>query len=122
MNLEPKLQIDMDTTNADLAKTVTSLSDIIAEYSAIAIKLSLFADVVPETPEDQKESIAKEIALLDTQAALLETALSSPVKSLEDAKAVLTLWHHEIIQSQSETSLSAADELVNSVYEFLKTA
>ncbi len=122
MNTEVTLKSELDTVNIKVAAPTTSLTDVIVEYKAIAIKLSLFADVVPETRIEQKELIEKETRLLDNQAALLETALSRPVNSLDDAKAVLTLWHYEVVQSQSADSLSAADELVNSVFEFLKAA
>ncbi len=122
MNTEATLKSELDTVNIKVAVPTTSLTDVIAEYKAIAIKLNLFADAVPETRIEQKELIEKETRLLDNQAALLETALSRPINSLDDAKAVLTLWHYEVVQSQSADSLTAADELVNSAYEFLKTA
>lgn len=122
MKTELKIESDIEIVNIDTVETTASLKDLIAEYKAIAVKLSLFADAVPETRIEQKELIEKEVRLLDKQAGLLETALSRPVKNLDDAKAVMTLWHHEVVQSQSTDSLSAADELVNSVFDFLKTA
>jgi len=122
MNSELNVKTDMNVTKTGLAEASFSLKDIIVEYKAIAVKLSLFADTVPETQIQQQEFSEKEVQLLDKQAELLETALSRPVRNLDDAKAVLTLWHHEIVQSQSSDSLSAADELVNSVFNFLKDA
>jgi len=119
MNTKVKMTPDLASVNIDVVETTASLKDIIDEYKVIAIKLSLFADVVPETRIEQTAQIEKETRLLDDQAALLETALSRPVNSLDDAKAVLTLWHHEVVQSQSPDSLSPADELVNSVLDFL---
>lgn len=108
------LTID-DNTHSDM-----TLTAIIETYKALSIKLSLFADVLPETPDEQRDMIRDETLLLDQQASLLETALSRPVMTLDDAKAVLTLWHHEVVQSQLANNLNAADELVNSVFKFFQ--
>ncbi|MDB2438702.1 hypothetical protein N9W89_08315 [Hellea sp.] len=120
MNTELKKELNNETVNTDIAENVVSLNNIIAEYKAIAVKLSLFADLVPETPIEQKEIIEKEVCLLDKQVGLLESALLMPVANLNDAKAIMTLWHHEVVQSQTAESLSAADQLINSVFDFLK--
>lgn len=109
-----------DTVTNEAVDLSMPLKDIITEYNVIGIKLNLMADDIPESQDERTEHIDDEMRLLDRQATLLESAFSRRVETLEDAKAVLTLWHHEVVQSQSEDSLSAADSLVNSVYGFLK--
>lgn len=96
-----------------------SVNDIIQEYKIIASKLSLLADQVPHGDDIVGLVDTSEIELLDRQAALLNEAITTPIKSLDDAKAVLTLWHYEVIRSQNVDSLTAADDLVNSVHLFL---
>lgn len=113
------VEITDGPANVDVT-SLTHLSKIIEHYNVISMKLSLFADAVPETEEEQQKSVQEEIKLLDMQADLLETALSRPVDSLEDAKALLTLWHHEVVKARSEDSLTSADEIVNAVFQYLK--
>lgn len=116
LNLKSGVEhIDIDVLDADV-----SIKDIIIEYKVLAIKLGLIADNVVDTEIEQKDLIEEELRLLDRQASLIETVLSRPINTIEDAKAVLTLWHYEVIKSQSQDSLSAADGLVNSVHEFLQ--
>ena len=120
MKTNLKTNSDVGNVKDQGADLTLPLKEIITEYNVIGIKLNLMADDVPETKIEQLEHIENETQLLDRQATLLESAFSRPVESLDDAKAVLTLWHHEVVQGQSEDSLSAADALVNSVYGFLK--
>ncbi|MEP6342152.1 MAG: hypothetical protein ABJ275_02470 [Maricaulaceae bacterium] len=122
MTSELNLNSGVDLVDIDVPESDVSIKDIIIEYKVLAIKLGLFADNVPDTETEQKELVKQELRLLDRQATLLETVLSRPINTIEDAKAVLTLWHYEVIKSQSQDSLSAADGLVNSVYEFLQDA
>ena len=122
MKIEQNLNVDTNHLSTSRVEPTVSIKDIIIEYKVIAIKLGFFADNVPNTDIEQKELIKEELRLLDRQAGILETVLSLPIKTLDDAKAVLTLWQYEVIQSQSTDSLSAADGLVNSVYEFLTEA
>lgn len=120
MNLPLKMQSDINVLDIDVVQADRSTKDIIKEYQAITIKLSLLAESVPETGEEQEEFIEQEISLLDLRAGLLETALLRPVVSLDGAEAILALWHHEVVQSQTASSLSAADELVNSVFSYFQ--
>ncbi len=123
LKMDSDVNSDVSAVDVDLVITQDnrSIKDIIDEYKAITIKLSLLADNVPGTEEENVEDlIKKEIFLLDRRAALLETALSRPVTSHDGAVEILALWHLEVIQSQTADSLSAADELVKSVYDYLK--
>ena len=119
MKTNQTFNADTNYLSISRVEPVVSLKDLIIEYKVIAIKLGFFADNVPDTDIEQKALMKEELRLLDRQAEILETVLSNPIETLDDAKAVLTLWHYEVIQSQSMDSLSAADGLVNSVYEFL---
>ena len=122
MTSEPNLKADVDHLDMDVPESDVSIKDIIIEYKVLAIKLGLFAGHVPDSEIDQKDLMDQEVSLLDRQASLIETVLSRPVNTIEDVKAVLTLWHYEVVQSQSQDSLSAADGLVQSVYEFIQDA
>ena len=122
MTSEPNLKADVDHLDMDVPESDVSIKDIIIEYKVLAIKLGLCAGHVPDSEIDQKDLMDQEVSLLDRQASLIETVLSRPVNTIEDVKAVLTLWHYEVVQSQSQDSLSAADGLVQSVYEFIQDA
>jgi hypothetical protein len=120
MNVELKPQSENDILSSEFLGRGLSTPEIIKEYQAISIGLSLLADYVPDTEEKYVELTQKETDLLDRQAALIETAISRPIRDLHDAKAILTLWHHEVVQSRSLSSLTAADELVNSVFKYFE--
>ena len=122
MNVELRSQYENNVLSNDFLGRNLSTPEIIKEYQAISIGLSLLADYVPDTEAKDSDLSKKETVLLDRQAALIETAISRPIEDLQDAKAILTLWHHEVVQSQSACSLTAADELVNSVFKFFDNA
>ncbi|NNC37719.1 MAG: hypothetical protein EX271_10765 [Acidimicrobiales bacterium] len=95
------------------------LPDIVEEYKAISLKLFEFSDISDVTAEEQAKITIRETALLDRQSSLMETALSTPVTSIEDAKALLSLWHLDVVQSAMPGSLDASDELVAAAYHFI---
>lgn len=96
-----------------------SLENVINKYKLVCNELELCAEAVPETPQDMKALIDKEAALLDEQASLLETALNLTPQNFEDARALLWIWHNEVIATQTQTSLSEADKIIKKVCNFL---
>jgi len=99
-----------------------TLKEIVQEYLIVSLKLLDISEMVPTDDATAKAIETKELALLDQQADLLNSALNCEIESLDDAKAIMKLWHHEVVQSQMPGSLSAADSLVSSVYRYLQAA
>lgn len=99
-----------------------TLSQIVKQYLIVSLKLFNISEMVPEDEASANAIEKQEINLLDKQADLLSSALACKIESLEDAKATLSLWHHEVVKSQMPGSLSAADELVSSVCQYLDVA
>jgi hypothetical protein len=106
----------------DIAIVNTShlkLDQLIYQYKITGMKLHAISDVVPETEFEEDSLNKRETFLMDRQADLLESAMTSEIKTLDDAKAILGLWRHEVIECQSPDSLSASDVLIDSVCRFL---
>lgn len=95
------------------------LDQLVYEYKITGMKLHAISDVVPETDSEEESLTKRETFLMDKQANLLESAVTSEIESLDDAKAILGLWRHEVIECQSLDSLSASDALIESVCRFL---
>lgn len=96
------------------------LIQIIEEYQDVCAQLSEIADEVPESSANIDEMIQRERDLFDQHARLLNDAMSRKIRSMDDAKAILTLWKNEVVGDQKLKSLSAGDQIVLSVSEFLE--
>lgn len=96
------------------------LTQIIEEYQDVCNQLSAVADEVPETTDNIDELIERERALFDQHARLLNDAMTRKICTMDDAKAILTLWKNEVIGDQKLKSLSASDQIVLSVSNFLE--
>ncbi len=115
----------MTMLNAAIAEDKTAnaphlkIDELIYEYKVTGMKLHGISDVVPTTDLEEQRLNKRETFLMDKQADLLETAINSEIRTLDDARAILALWRHEVVESQSLSSLSASDELIESVCRFL---
>lgn len=118
---------NQQTTESVSAIVTTSnraelLPNIVEEYKSISLKLFQFSDVSDVSAEKQERLTAQETELLDRQAELLDIALSSPVTSMDEAKALLGLWHLDVVQSATPGTLDASDEIVAAVHDFISKA
>ena len=111
-----------ETAPNDFAPSIVysrSLPQIIEAYQDVCNQLSDIADEVPESADNVDDLIARERALFDRHAELLNDAMSMKIKTLDDAKAILKLWKNEVVGDQKVRSLSAGDQIVLSVAKFL---
>ena len=106
--------VDLTQTNAN-----SLLPEIVEEYKSISLKLYQFSDISDLSAEEYEKVTEQENALLDRQASLMETALSTTVETIDDAKSLLSLWHLDVVQSSMPDSLDATDELVAAAYHFI---
>lgn len=97
-----------------------SLAQIIEEYQDVCDQLSAVADEVPETTDNIDALIERERDLFDQHARLLNDAMTRKIRTMDDAKAILTLWKNEVVGDQRLKSLSASDQIVLSVSKFLE--
>jgi hypothetical protein len=96
------------------------LTQIIQEYQDVCDQLCKIADEVPESTDNIDAMIERERDLFDQHARLLNDAMTRKIRSMEDAKAILTLWKNEVVGDQKHKSLSAGDQIVLSVAKYLE--
>lgn len=96
-----------------------SIHELIEEHKKVSDKLERVAEAKPSTAREMRDIIDHEAMLLDMQAEILGSALSAKPKNMEDAKALLWLWHHEVVDTQSPCSLSESDKIIVSVCKYL---
>jgi len=97
-----------------------SLTQIVEKYEAVCNELHLIADEGPSISSNVDELIAREQALFDRHATLLNDALNMEIRSIEDAKAIMKLWKNEVVGNGESPQLSAGDQIVLSVCNFLE--
>lgn len=98
-----------------------SLTQIIEKYEIICDELHLIANEVPSISSNVDELIAREQALFDKHARLINDALNMEIRSIEDAKAIMKLWKNEVTGDKESSRLSAGDQIVLSVCKFLES-
>lgn len=99
--------------------TSLKLEQLIYQYKIAGMKLHAISDDVPATELEEKAFNDRETFLMDHQADLLETAVNTEIKTINDVKAILGLWRHEVIECQFLDNISASDALIESVCRFL---
>lgn len=97
-----------------------SLKQIIEKYNDVCVALNKIADEVPTGAENIEDLIAREQALFDEHATLLNDAMSMEIRSMEDVKAIMTLWKNEVIGESRPCDLNVSDQIVLSVCNFLE--
>ncbi len=97
-----------------------SLTKIIDKYQHVCDQLNEIADEVPDSVDNVDSLIARERELFDQHARLLNDAMKMKIHSMDDVKAILTLWRNEVVGDQKTKSLSAGDQIVLSVSKFLE--
>lgn len=97
-----------------------SLKQVIEKYNDVCEALNKIADEVPNGTENIEELIAREQALFDEHATLLNDAMSMEVRSMDDVQAIMTLWKNEVVGDSQPCDLNVSDQIVLSVCNFLE--
>lgn len=111
--------IDLPLKREVTAEPISSLSTLIEAYRICTAALEDIAEKVPATLEEADALDKKERALHDRRAELLGLVISKDPNSLEDVKALLSLWYLEKLEETVDGKMIPSDDLVCKVCDFL---
>lgn len=111
--------IDLPLKHESAAESISSLPTLIEAYRISSAALEDIAEKVPATLVEADALDKEERRLHDRRAELLGLVVSKEPNSLEDVKALLSLWYLEKLEESVDGKMNPSDDLVCKVCDYL---